>query len=74
VPELSPAPPDDGGVAVGRQRDGIALAGSNRAAANQLGALLGPDTAAPGPDPRRSVVAERPSHDGGLPSVDNATD
>ena len=47
-------PAHDGGVAVGGQRDGGALRGSsNRAGADQLRSLLGPDAAAAGEDPRR---------------------
>jgi hypothetical protein len=47
-------PAHDGGVAVGGQRDGGALRGGpNRTGADQLTALLGPDTAAAGEDPRR---------------------
>ena len=62
-------PAHDGGVAVGRQRDGDALSGlSNRAGADQLAALLGPDIAAAGVDPRRpgEPVVDNPAHDGGL--------
>ena len=62
-------PAHDGGVAVGGQRDGVALVGvSNRAGADQLAALLGPDTAAAGVDPRRpgARVVVRPAHDGGV--------
>jgi hypothetical protein len=62
-------PADDGGVAVGGQRDGGALlGGSNRAGADQLAALLGPDTAAASVDPRRPGfhVVENPAHDGGV--------
>ena len=40
-------PAHNGGVAVGGRRDGGTLSGaSNRAGADQLAALLGPDTAA----------------------------
>src|ERR1019366_2737046 len=62
----------DGGVAVVGQRDGGALSGaSNRAAADQLVALLGPNTAAAGVDPRRPSlqVVKRPAHDGGVAVV-----
>ena len=71
-------PAHDGGVAVGGQRDGEALfGGSNRAGADQLAALLGPDTAAAGVDPRRPGV--RPLSSGPptmavLPSADSATE
>jgi hypothetical protein len=62
------APPaNDGGVAVGGQRDGGALLGvSNCAGADQLAALLGPDTAAAGVDPHRAGarVVARTAHDG----------
>jgi hypothetical protein len=52
-------PAHDGGVAVGGQRNGLALldalrAGSNRAGADQLAALLSPDTVAAGVDPCRT--------------------
>jgi hypothetical protein len=52
-------------IAVGRQRNGLALVGfSNRAGADQLGALLRPDTIAAGEDPRRaSEVVIRGSAD-----------
>ena len=47
-------PAHDSGVAVGGQRDGRALRGnSDRTGADQLVALLGPDIAAAGVDPRR---------------------
>src|SRR5262249_36075354 len=50
----------EGGVAVARQRDGGALYGlcanRDRAGADQLAALLGPDTVAAGVDPRRPDV------------------
>jgi hypothetical protein len=40
---------------------------SNRAGADKLAALLGPDTVAAGEDPRRSArVVARPAHDGGV--------
>ena len=41
---------------------------SNRAGADQLAALLGPDTAAAGVDPRRpgARVVGSPAHDGGV--------
>ena len=60
---------DNGGVAVGGQRDGAALSGtSNRSGTDQLAALLGPDTAAAGIDPRRpgARVISGPAHDGGV--------
>jgi hypothetical protein len=45
-------PTHDGGVAVGGKRDGGALSGvANRTAADQLVAVLGPNTAAAGEDP-----------------------
>jgi hypothetical protein len=59
-------PAHDGGVAVGRKRDGGALGGvPNRAGADQLVALLGPDTAAAGGDPRRpdARIVVKPAHD-----------
>ncbi len=62
-------PAHDGGVAVGGQRDRPALlGGSNRPGADQLAALLGPDTIAEGVDPRRpgAPVVERACHDGGV--------
>ena len=66
-------PAHDGGVAVGGQRDGQALAGaSNSAGADQLVALLGPDTAAAGEHPRRP--ARHPPTMAVLPSADSATD
>jgi len=47
-------PAHDGGVTVRGQREGPAPAGaSDRAGADQLAALLGPDTAAAGVDPSR---------------------
>ena len=46
-------PADDGGVAVGGQRDGAALLGrSNRPEADQLAALLRPHPVAAGEHPR----------------------
>ena len=76
------SPPHDGGVAVGGQCDGPALAGGpNRSGADQLVALLGPDTAAAGKDPRCpdacgaheiahvqtvAEVIQRRAHDGGV--------
>ena len=41
---------------------------SNRSGTDQLAALLGPDTAAAGVDPRRpgSPVVGDPAHDGGV--------
>ena len=65
-------PAHDGGVAIVRQRDGDALSGaSNRTAADQLVALLGPNTAAARVDPRRPSVqvVKRPAHDGGVAVV-----
>jgi hypothetical protein len=62
-------PAHDGGVAVAGQRDGDALARvSNRAGADQLAALLAPDSAAAGVDPRRTGtrVVFRPAYDGGV--------
>jgi hypothetical protein len=68
--------PHDGRVAVGGQRNGLALVGgvgSNGAGADQLATLLGPDTAAAGEDPRGPegavtlaalVVVYRPANDG----------
>jgi hypothetical protein len=50
-------PAHDGSVAVGGQRDRHALSGaSNRAGADQLAALLGPDAAVTGVDPRRPCI------------------
>jgi hypothetical protein len=57
---------DQGGVAIGGQRDGLALlGGSNRAVADQLIALLGPDTAAARVDPCRPSegIVAKPTHD-----------
>jgi hypothetical protein len=63
-------PAHEGSVAVAGQRDGEALLGKgpNRAGADQLAALLGPDPAAAGVDPRRPVVivVAKPAHDGGV--------
>src|SRR6516162_6990224 len=64
------SPSHDGGVAVRRQRDRVALVGgSNRVGADELAALLAPDpTAAAGEDPHRpdvGIVAPSP-HDGGV--------
>src|SRR5208282_3861312 len=59
----------NGGVAIDGQRHGVALVGaSNTAGADQLGSLLGPDTAAVGEDPRRADIraVAIPSHDGGV--------
>jgi hypothetical protein len=47
----------DGGVAIGRQRDGVALSGtSNRVCADQLIGLLGPDSPAAAVDPRSTCA------------------
>src|ERR1019366_1695963 len=65
-------PAHDGGVAVVGQRDGGALSdASNRTAADQLVALLSPNTIAAGVDPRRPSVpvVKRPAHDGGVAVV-----
>jgi hypothetical protein len=62
-------PAHDGGVAVGGQCDGLALVGvSNRVVGDQLAALLGPDPAAAGVDPRcpAKPIVVRPAHDGGV--------
>jgi hypothetical protein len=61
-------PAYDGGVAVAGKRNGLALLGlSDRAGAEQLGALLGPDAIAAGEDPRCSkTTAERLADDGGV--------
>src|SRR5208337_3252271 len=59
----------DGSVAVGRKRDGDALSGvSNRTAADQFVALLGPNAIAAGIDPRRprDPVVSKPAHDGSV--------
>ena len=67
----------DGGVAIGRQSDGDALSCvSNRAGADQLVALLGPDTAAAGEDPRRADIrlSKGPPTMVVLPSSDKATE
>jgi hypothetical protein len=56
-------------VAVGRQGDGVPLGGaSNCVIRDQLAALLGPDTAAAGEDPRRpsARVVGLPAHDSGV--------
>ncbi len=61
------SPAHDGGVSVGGQRDRAPLSGgSNRAGADQLVALLGPNIAAAGIDPRRPGVGIvfYPAHDG----------
>jgi hypothetical protein len=61
--------PNDGGVSVGRQRNGVALLRirSSCAGADQLAAMLAPLTVAEGEDPCRpgAVVVELPAHDGG---------
>jgi len=50
-------PADDGGIAVGRKRNGVALSGtSNRVCTDQLIGLLGPDSPAAAVDPRRPAV------------------
>ena len=62
-------PAHDRGVAVGGQRDRIALlGGSHSAAADELRALLAPHPAAAGEDPRRSgaAVVGVPAHDRGV--------
>jgi hypothetical protein len=64
--------PDDGEVAIGRKRDRRALRGlSNRAAANQLAALLRPHPVGAREDPHRScaTVVVAPTHDGGFTLV-----
>ncbi len=61
--------PHHGGVAAGGQRDGTALQGDpNCAGADQFAALLGPDTAAAGENPRcpGASVVGRPAHYGGV--------
>src|SRR5262249_3064010 len=62
-------PADDGGVAVRRQRDGDSLGRRPRGTgAQQLGALLAPDSPAAGEHPRgaRVAVVTEPADDGGL--------
>jgi Bacterial extracellular solute-binding protein, family 7 len=62
-------PTHDGSVAVGGERDGDALVSVNRSCADQLAALLGPDTAAANIDPSRASlggVVVRPAHDNGV--------
>jgi hypothetical protein len=61
-------PARHGSVAVGGQRNRPALLGdSNRAGADQLVALLGPDTIAAGENPYRpDVPVARPAHQGGI--------
>ena len=74
---VSSNPAHDGGVAIGGQRDGVALlGGSNSAGADQLAALLGPDAAAAGEDPRRPgvCVVVGPPTMAVLPSADSATE
>ena len=66
---LSRVPSDDGRVAVGRERHGIALSSvPHGARADQLASLLAPDASAPRPDPRGPDVAvvPEPSDDGGV--------
>jgi hypothetical protein len=53
----------------GGERDGDALVSVNRSCADQLAALLGPDTAAANIDPSRASlggVVVRPAHDNGV--------
>jgi hypothetical protein len=68
-PRVVARPAHDGGIAVGRQTYGGALLGaSNSAGADQLAALLVPNTAVADVDPRRPsvrVVLE-PAHYGGI--------
>ena len=66
----NPAP--NGGVAVGGQRDGVALlGGSSRAGADQLVSQLAPNIVAAGEDPRRPGirVIAIPAHDGSVAVV-----
>jgi hypothetical protein len=68
-PPVVERPAHNGGVAVVGQRDGEALGrASNRAGADQLVALLGPDTVAAGEDPRRpgDRIVGNATHDGGV--------
>ena len=61
-------PAHDGGLTVGRKRDGVALSGtSNRICADQLIGVLGPDSPAAAVDPRRPDVRVvfNAAHDGG---------
>ena len=70
-------PPYDSGAAVGGHRYGVALFGfPNRAAANQLAALLAPGTSAAAVDPAAPVFALSPSPPtiSVLPSADIATE
>src|SRR5208337_1607335 len=62
-------PAHQGGIAVGGERNRHALiGGSNRAGADQLVALLGPDTIAAGENPYRpgERVVAKPAHQGGI--------
>src|SRR5258708_5391279 len=62
-----PDPADEGRVAVGGEGHGIALGSGPRGArADQLGSLLGPDAAAPRPDPHgpRGTVVVGPADEG----------
>src|SRR5207344_1360461 len=62
-------PTHQGAIAVGGERNREALpGGSNRAGADQLVALLGPDTIAAGENPYRpgERVVARPAHQGGI--------
>jgi hypothetical protein len=62
-------PAHHGRIAVAGQRDGPTLLGKpNRAGADQLTALLGPDAVAAGVDPRRpgGPGVPIPAHDGGV--------
>src|SRR6516164_109438 len=65
------APADDGGVAVGGQRDGRALSGgSNKVISDQLWSMLRPHLAGAttGEDPCRSnaIIIAAPADDGGV--------
>src|SRR6266542_4302720 len=69
IPRVVSRPAHDGGIAIGGQRDGRALAGaSHSVGADELLALLGPDAAAAGEHPRRPglAVIGPPAHDGAV--------
>src|SRR5258708_2282851 len=65
-----PEPSDEGRVAVGGEGHGRALGSDPHGTrADQLGSLLGPDGAAPSPDPHgpRGIVVSEPSDEGRVP-------
>src|SRR5271166_3912933 len=69
IPRIIARPANDGGVAVGGQRDRHALACvSHSASSDELLALLGPDTTAAGEHPCRPspAVVAPPAHNGGV--------